>query len=126
MNKSIDLSLYENGICFIKYWCGDSENLATQLQSYAIPIVYVDEENGHVFNFDGTKFVQTEIKVDLPNINTDNYEYVPLLYLKNKLTKKYKGPWSTHGGNKVTFVTFSGNTVYNINSKHQQKKSFKF
>ncbi len=126
MNKSIDLSLYKNGICFIKSWCGDSKNLATQLQNYAIPMVYVDEENGHVFNFDGTNFVQIENKVNLPIINTSNYEYVPLLYLKNKLTKKYEGPWSTHHGNKVTFTTFSANTVYNINSKYQQKKSFKF
>jgi hypothetical protein len=102
MLSEVDLRLYEKGVCYVKPWCSDSKRLALQLKSTPLRITYIDYNDDKVYEFIDD-FVDTNMQANIKNIEVAKHFFVPQLYLFNRTTKVYDGPWTTHHSRSVTF-----------------------
>lgn len=114
--STINLNLYDVGVCYVKDWCSDSKRIASQLKSQPLKILFVDYDTNAIYQYNstGNKFLNTKVIHKYVEVDENMPSHVPLLYLINKTTKQYDGPWTTHHGQRITF-TNRNNSVYKIN-----------
>ena len=114
MFTKVNLNLYDVGVCYVKDWCPDSKRIAALLESQPLKILFVDYNTNAIYKYSSNNFYNTRIVHKYIEVASDIPEQVPLLYLLNKTTNHYDGPWSTHHGHSIEFSKAS---VYNINKK---------
>lgn len=113
MLTNVNLNLYDVGVCYVKSWCNDSKALAEQLQSLPLKILFLDYDSNAVYQYNNSTFLNTKIVHKYVEVDKNMPSHVPLLYLINKNTKEYDGPWTTHHGHSIKFTNM--NSVYKIN-----------
>ena len=112
MLTKVNLNLYDVGVCYVKSWCPDSKDLALRLKSQPLKILFVDYNTNTIYKYSNSEFLNTRIVHKYVEVASDMPQQVPLLYLLNKTTHHYDGPWTTHHGHSIEFSKAS---VYNIN-----------
>ncbi len=112
MLTKVNLNLYDVGVCYVKSWCPDSKRIAALLKTKPLKILFVDYNTNAIYKYSNSEFLKTSIVHKYVEVASDMPQQVPLLYLLNKTTKQYDGPWTTHHGHSIEFSKAS---VYNIN-----------
>ena len=114
--SEVNLNLYDVGVCYVKDWCSDSKKLASELKSQPLKILFLDYNSNAIYQYNSIKkkFLNTRQIHKYIEVDHNMPSHVPLLYLINKTTQKYDGPWTTHHGQSITFSNRQ-NSVYNIN-----------
>lgn len=114
--SKINLNLYDVGVCYVKEWCSDSKRLAAQLKLQPLKILFLDYNSNAIYQYNSIKkkFLNTRQIHKYIEVDENMPSHVPLLYLINKTTRKYDGPWTTHHRQSITFSNRE-NSVYNIN-----------
>ena len=103
MLTEVDLNLYGVGVCYVKAWCPDSKRIAALLKSQPLKILFVDYNTNAIYQYNNSEFLNTRIVHKYVEVASDMPQQVPLLYLLNKTTNQYDGPWTTHHGHSIEF-----------------------
>jgi hypothetical protein len=105
MLTEVDLNLYGVGVCYVKSWCPDSKRIASLLKAQPVKILFVDYDTNAIYKYISSKNIFVKRRVVHQNIEVvdEMPGQVPLLYLINKTTKDYDGPWTTHHGHSIVF-----------------------
>ena len=105
MSTKVNLNLYDVGVCYVKSWCPDSKRIAALLKSQPLKILFVDYNTNAIYKYISSKNIFVKRRIVHQNIEVvDMPGHVPLLYLINKNTKEYDGPWTTHHGHSIEFI----------------------
>ncbi|MAD26203.1 MAG: hypothetical protein CMO44_18755 [Verrucomicrobiales bacterium] len=113
MLTKVNLNLYDVGVCYVKSWCKDSRDLASRLKSQPLKIRFLDYDTNAIYQYNNNGFLNTKIIHKYVEVDKNMPSHVPLLYLINKTTNAYEGPWTNHNGHSVEFTRI--NRVYKIN-----------
>ena len=115
MLTKVNLNLYDVGVCYVKASCPDSKRIAALLKSQPLKILFVDYSTNAIYQYSSVekKFFNTKQIHKYIEVDQNMPSHVPLLYLINKTTQKYDGPWTTHHGHSIEFTGM--NIVYKIN-----------
>lgn len=113
MLTKVNLNLYDVGVCYVKASCPDSKRIAALLKSQPLKIIFVDYTTNAIYQYNNSQFLNTKMIHKYVEVDKNMPSHVPLLYLINKTTKAYDGPWTTHHGHSIEFTGM--NSVYKIN-----------